>query len=90
MELPIGFDAVHNESCKFYVLCLIKSLYGLKQAGYNWFAKLCNGLLDHGFLQLNIDLCVSFGQGCIVLTYVDNCVIVGDSISPIDTFIQNY
>jgi hypothetical protein len=48
MELPLRFDASDNESQKFYVLHLNKSLYGLKQAGYNWFAKLSNGLQDRG------------------------------------------
>jgi len=50
MELPIGFDAPEGEHCKSYVLRLNKSLYGLKQAGYNWFAKLSNGLQDRGFV----------------------------------------
>jgi hypothetical protein len=40
MELPIGFDPPEEEYCKSYVLRLNKSLYGLKQAEYNWFAKL--------------------------------------------------
>ncbi len=40
MELPIGFDPLNGENEKFYVLKLNKSLYGLKQAGYNWFAKI--------------------------------------------------
>jgi hypothetical protein len=44
MELPIGFDTPDNQECKIYILILNKSLYGLKQAGYNWFAKLSNGL----------------------------------------------
>ncbi len=78
MELLLGFDAPLNGNCKIYVLQLNKSLYGLKQAGYNWFTKLCNGLLDWGFTQSNIDACVFFGKGCIVLTYVDDCIIVGD------------
>ena len=60
-----------------------KSLYGLKQAGYNWFAKLCNGLLDCGFTQSIINACVFFGKGCIILTYVDDCIIVGDSMDHI-------
>jgi hypothetical protein len=59
---------------------LNKSLYGLKQAGYNWFAKLPNGLIDQGFTQLNIDACVFFRKGCIILTYVDDCIMVEDSI----------
>ncbi len=57
---------------KLYVLQLNKSLYCLKQAGYNWFAKLCNGLLNLGLKQSNIDACVFFGKGGIVLIYVDD------------------
>ncbi len=60
MKLPIGFDDPNSENCKFYVLRLNKSLYGLKQAGYNWFAKLSNGLQNCRFVQSNIDPCVFF------------------------------
>jgi hypothetical protein len=55
IELPLGFDAPNQESQKHYVLRLIKSLYGLKQAGYNWFAKLSNGLEDRGFVPSSVD-----------------------------------
>jgi hypothetical protein len=89
MDLPIGFDARDGESCKFYVLRLNKSLYELKQAGYYWFAKLSNGLQDRGFVQSNIDLCVFLGPGCIVLTYVDDCIIVGDTHDWINALIQS-
>jgi hypothetical protein len=78
MELPLGFNAPDSQHRKHYVLQLNKSLYGLKQAGYNWFAKLSNGLKDRGFVPISIDPCVFFGQGCIILTYVDYCIIVGD------------
>jgi hypothetical protein len=84
IELLLGFNAPQNRNQKLYVLQLNKSLYGFKQAGCNWFAKLCNGLLDHGFTQSNIDACVFFGKGCIVLTYVDDCIIVGDSMGCIE------
>ncbi len=89
MELPIGFDTPNGENCKFYVLRLNKSLYGLKQAGYKWFAKLSNGLQDRGFVQSNIDLCVVFAPGCIILTYVDDCIIVGDTSDCIAKLIQS-
>ncbi len=89
MELPIGFDVADGESCKFHVLRLNKSLYGLKQAGYNWFAKLSNGLQDCGFVQSNVDSFVFFGSGCIVLTYVDDCIIVGDIHDQINALIQS-
>jgi hypothetical protein len=89
MELPIGFDAPNSENCKFYVHRLNKSVYGLKQAGYNWFAKLSNGLQDWGFLQSNIDPCVFFAPNCIILTYVDDCIIDGDKSILIDKLIQS-
>jgi hypothetical protein len=89
MELPLGFDAPQNRNQKHYILQLNKSLYGLKQAGYNWFAKLCNGLLDCGFTQSNIDACIFFGKGCIILMYVDNCIIVGDLMDCIEALITS-
>jgi hypothetical protein len=89
MESSIGFDAPNGKNCKFYVLRLNKSLYGLKQAGYNWFAKLSNGLQDRGFVPSNIDPCVFFAPGCIILTYVDDCIIVGDMSDLIDKLIQS-
>jgi hypothetical protein len=79
MELPIGFDAPNNENQKHCFLRLNKSLYGLKQAGYNWFAKLSNGLQDCGFVQNSVDPCIFFGHKCIVLTYVDNCILIGNT-----------
>jgi hypothetical protein len=35
MELPLGLNAPDSKSWRHYVLQLNKSLYGLKQAGYN-------------------------------------------------------
>jgi hypothetical protein len=88
MELPLGVDAPDSQNRKHYVLQLNKSLYGLKHTGFNWFAKLSNGLEDRGFVPSSIDPCVFFGEGCIVLTYVDDCIIVGDSMHQIDALIQ--
>ena len=64
-------------------------MYGLKQAGNNWFVKLCNGLLDCGFTQSNIDACVFFEKECIMLTYVDDCIIVADSMDHIEQLITS-
>jgi hypothetical protein len=89
MELPISFDAPYNESCKLYVLHLNKSLCGLKKAGYNWFAKLSNGLQDCGFVPSNIDPCVFFGTKCIILTYIDNFIIVAYSMERIDELLKS-
>jgi hypothetical protein len=62
-------------------------LYGLEQADYNWFAKLRNGLIDYGFTQSNINACIFFGKGCIVLTYGDDCIIVADLMVCIEQLI---
>jgi hypothetical protein len=89
IELSIGFDTQDNEERRFYVLKLNKSLYRLKQAGYNWFAKLSNGLQNRGFVQSSINSCVFFGPGCIVLAYVEDCIIIGDSMDRIKKLIQS-
>ena len=49
MELPMGIVVGSKESeSRGYVLKLMKSLYGLKQASLNWFEKLKQGLTDRG------------------------------------------
>jgi hypothetical protein len=89
MKLPLGFDPPEGEYCKSYVLRLNKGLYGLKKARYNWFAKLSSGLQVHGFVQSSIDPCVFFNHNCIVLTYVDGCIIIGDTHDRINALIQS-
>ncbi len=58
-------------------------------AGYNRFAKLSNGLQYHCFVQCSIDPCIFFGPNCTFLTYVDNCIIVGDMHDQINALIQS-
>jgi hypothetical protein len=89
MELPIDFDAPEKENHTSYVLKLIRNLFGLKQAGYNWFAKLSNELQDCGFVKSSIDPCVFFNHKCIILTYVDDCIIIGDTHNQINMLIQS-
>ncbi len=70
-----------------YVLKLNKSLYSLKQAGYNWFEKLRKGLITHNFIQSQVDKCVFIQKDCIVLTYVDDCIILGKDMTIVDAVI---
>jgi hypothetical protein len=89
MELPAGVNPVDvsDEHRRRYVLKPNKSLYGLKQAGYNWFKKLCEGLIAQDFIQSQVNKCVFICKDCIVLTYVDDCIILGKTMSDVDAVI---
>jgi len=90
MELPLGFEPLDDPgNDRKYVLKLNKNLYGLKQASYNWYEKLKTGLMDRGFKPSQIDPCLYLKKGMIVLTYVDDCIIVGDSMKDIDSFVTS-
>ena len=90
MQLPVGFQVdgqTEADSDRHYVLKLNKSLYGLKQASYNWYEKLKTSLEARGFVPSDIDPCLYLGNGMIILTYVDDCIIVGPKMADIDEFI---
>ena len=60
-----------------YLLKLNKHLYGVKQAAYNWFEILKDGLHVRGFEnQSSSDPCRFFSKDEIVLVYyVDDCIV---------------
>ena len=92
MQLPICFQVdgqTEADSDRQYVLKLNKNLYGLKQGSYNWYEKLKKSLMDRGFKPSDIDPCLYIGKGMIVLTYVDDCIIVGPSMTDIDYFVTS-
>jgi hypothetical protein len=45
--------------------------------------------MDRGFTQSNIDACIFFGKRCIVLTYVDDCIIFADLMICIEQLITS-
>ena len=90
MELPTGIviSSKDNKS-RAYVLKFKKSLYGLKQASLNWFEKLKQGLMDRGFTPSEIDPCLYLKENMVLLTYVDDCIIISPSHESIDRLISS-
>ena len=90
MELPRGMVPDCDDGNKrSYVLKLKKNLYGLKQASFNWFDKLKSGLVDRGFKPSEIDPCLYYKKGMIILTYVDDCIIVSTEMKKINDFMKS-
>ena len=91
MQLSVVFHIdgqTESESDKFYVLKLNKNLYGLNQGSLNWYKKLKASLVDRDFKPSDIDPCLYIGNGMIIITYVDNCIIVCPSMGCIDSFVE--
>jgi len=67
---------------------LTKSLYGLKQASRQWFAKLSSFLTSIGFIQFKYDYSLftkeSLNTFTILLIYVDDLILAGNSMTKIE------
>jgi len=86
MELPYGFQ--HGGKGR-YVLRLKKNLYGLADASFNWFQKLCEGLESENFVKSEIDQCVFIREDCIVLVYVDDMIAISRENSVLEKIVVN-
>lgn len=87
MDLPLGYsppDSKSNWVCK-----LNKSLYGLRQASRQWFAKLASFLLDAGYKQSMLDhslFTLSSGSSyTAIVIYVDDIIVSGNDFSVIQS-----
>ncbi|CAM8883274.1 unnamed protein product [Rhodiola kirilowii] len=94
MKLPIGF--YKKEKAAGQVCKLVKSLYGLKQASRQWFAKFSEAIIDFGFQRSLNDYSLftmkKDGNFLILLVYVDDVVITGTSsalISEVKQYIHD-
>jgi hypothetical protein len=70
-------DPKHHDTKHF--LQLNKNLYGCKQAARNWFKYLTQGLLAQGFTQSKVDPCLYLRQDCMMVVYMDDCLIFSHS-----------
>jgi hypothetical protein len=85
MEVPAGYSVLNGmlqfigeanrNSDKSWVLQLTKNMYGLKQASHNWYNRLQEELLSIGFIQSKIDKCLFMRHDCVIVIYVDDCLL---------------
>jgi hypothetical protein len=61
----------------------------LHQVGNNWFDALHSSLQALGFSQSQHDPCLFIRKDCLILVYVDDCLIFGRSDDVLDTVISN-
>ena len=91
MEVPLGCEVPEGD----YVCLLLKNLYGLKQAAKTWFEHLRDTLIldetlgDYGFVQSQIDPCIFFKEGVILISWVDDCLIFGKNKEVADKVIHD-
>ena len=76
MTFPPGYPGPTD-----FVLLLLKSIYGLKQAGRNWWNSLRDALVSLDFIQLLSDACVFIHRSKLVFIsmHVDDIVIYSGS-----------
>jgi hypothetical protein len=84
MNIPRGFHVVDGklkfnvdsptDHDKAHCLKLKKNAFGLKQGGHLFWKKLRDGLIQRGFVQIQIDQCLFLQGDCIIVTYGDDCL----------------
>jgi len=86
-DFPDFFIAESGATSKTHCLKLIKNLYGLKDAGFNWYNWLKNGLELRGFTRSQIDPCLFCRGGLLLMVYVNDCILLAKNKSDINKFL---
>ena len=93
MQMPPGLPSRSSDGRR--IVCkLDRSLYGLKQAGRVWWQLLTSFLLDWGFKQSAIDVCLytytsPTGSILWLLVWVDDTIIVDDDEALRERFVAD-
>ena len=87
MELPLGMGIDVNRVEWF--LKFNKSLYGLSQTSENWFDFLKTDLERMGYHQYQVDPCVFYRKESVILTDVDDFVMVSHKQDTIASLIES-
>jgi len=90
MQQPPGYvDSAHPN----YVCRLDKALYGMKQAPRAWYARLCNKLIQLGFVPSKADTSLFYynkgGYTLFVLVYVDDIIVASSSPTAIAALLKD-
>ena len=94
IQLPQGYTPPQTSNTDSPLVCkLDKSLYGLRQASRQWYAKFSSFLLSEGFVQSKADFSL-FTKGkdkdfVALLVYVDDIVLTGASLTAINEIKQS-
>ena len=85
MEQPPGYE---EENRREYVLRLLKTIYGLRQASRKWYEIVCRLMTELGFTRSESDPAVFYwhegNDRMVIVVHVDDCTIVGNSQELID------
>lgn len=80
-------DPHFNDTQHF--LCLKRNIYGIKHATHNWFQYLRSGLLELGFTQSSTDCCLFLRKDCVIIVYVDDCLLFAPQQKTLDNVISD-
>ena len=65
------------------------ALYGLRQAGFNWFQLLTSFLLNNGFTQSYVEPCLFYNNELVILIYVDDTLFIATNQSSLDDILSS-
>ena len=87
LHLPPGYN--YKGTRGQHVLKLLRNIYGAKQAGLIWYEHLKKVLLKLNFKMSRIDKCLFYKDKCVLLVYVDDCILMGPSLEDIEEIISD-